>query len=186
MNVLAIDIGGKTRNAFCLMEMETKKILHHSYIPYDNKNTPMAHRYKILNEIKENYLSKYNVDIIVFEKINLFVKGNISRLSGITSLCKLQTTLIDNLSDIVDMYAIDVRSWKSRSLGSAKATKEDSIEAVKEYYPDIDLEIMVTKKNRKREERIEIELNHDLADAIMIAVAISIDDTLLKHKMNYT
>ena len=58
MNILALDIGGKTRNGFALMDTETKELIETSYILYDTKLTPLDHRKKILAEIQRYYYNK--------------------------------------------------------------------------------------------------------------------------------
>lgn len=180
MNVLGMDIGGKTRNGICLMDSESERIIKYSFIAYDSKRTPLDHRMKILREV-ENYINKYKVDYIVFERINLFRGKGVSPLANIISLCKLQTTLIDNLSESVSIADIDVRSWKSRILGSAKATKEDSVKYVSKKYPEVDLKIpkYVVK------DPDAFDWNHDLADSCLIALAAVRYPDILKN-VNYT
>lgn len=181
MKILAIDIGGKTRNGFCLMDSETLEIIKSSYVVYDTKSTPWNHRQKILKEIKEYYLPY--ADAIVFERINLFRGKGVSPLANITSLCKLQTTLIDNLSQLINIYDVPVKTWKCRVLSSGNATKEDSIKFVQEHYSYIDLEIPVySVKNPDK-----VIYNHDLADSICIAyAACRYPDIILKNIVNFT
>lgn len=163
MNILGMDIGGKTRNGFCLMN-DKEVILETSFIVYDNKQTPLDHRFKILSEVNR-YLNNYDIKYILFERINLFRGRGVSPLANIISLCKLQTTLIDNLSDKVTISDIAVRTWKSKILGSGNATKEDSIQFVSRKYPNIDIKL----PKYKRKDPDAFIYNHDLCDACCIA-----------------
>lgn len=181
MNILACDIGGSTRNGFCLMDTETKEIMRHSYITFDKKLTKLDHRKKILAEIQD-YFYNDQVDAMIFEKVNLFRGGRISPLNNIMSLCKVQCIIIDNMSDLLPIYEIPVKTWKAISLGSATADKEKSVEMVKIKYPTIDLIVPKKRANAK------VEYNHDLADAIMIARAVAISPKkmlLEENKVNY-
>jgi len=182
MNILAIDIGGKTRNGFALINSETMKLLSYSFIPYDTKKTPLDHRNKIVSEIHK-YLKDNKVNYIVFEKINLFRGASISRLSGIISLCRVQTTIINNFSDLTNITEIDVRKWKASVLGSANADKDDAVNYVTMNYPDVDLKIpKYVKKDPDA-----FSYNHDLADAICIGCfSVYNEDELKKNLLNYT
>ena len=171
MNILALDIGGKTRNGFALMNTDTRELIETSYIPYDTKLTPLDHRQKILKEVLRYYHCN-DIDAIVFERVNLFRGSRISPLANIMSLCKLQCTIIDTMSPICDMYDVPVRTWKAISLESAKADKDDSIKTVQKLYPDIDLKVPKYKKKQSD----EFVWNHDLADAICIALAVAMDN----------
>lgn len=181
MNILGMDIGGKTRNGLCLMNSDSERIIKSSFIVYDSKGTPLDHRMRILKEVR-SYINDYGVDYIVFERINLFRGQGVSPLANIISLCKLQTTLIDNLSDLVPIADVVVRSWKSRILGSAKATKEDALKYVSQKYPEIDLKVpKFVVKNPD-----PFEWNHDLADSVCISLygCRNIRD-LEKNKVNF-
>lgn len=181
MNILAVDIGGSTRNGFCLMNTDTKEIIKHSYLMYDKKLTKLDHRKKILAEIQDYYYNN-QVDAIIFEKINLYRGSRVSPLANILSLCRVQSMITDNMSDLLPIYEIPVKTWKSISLGSATAQKEDSIKMVKIKYPTIDLIIPKKRANAK------VEYNHDLADAICIARAVAISPKkmlLEENRMNY-
>jgi len=184
MFILGIDIGGKTRNGFALIDSENGNLIKYSDIPYDKKGTPLLHRQKIVQEINE-YLSEYKVDNIVFERINLFRGGFNSRLSSIVSLCKVQTSIIDNFSDKVIISETDVRHWKSLVFGNGNAEKEDALKYVKTFYPEVNLKI--DRKPTKKDPSTYIE-NHDLADAVCIATygvknINELNDA--DHKVNY-
>ena len=164
------------------MERKTCKILRYSYIPYDSENK-LSHRNKVLDEII-SYLTEFGDDVaIVFERINLYRGGQQSKLANIISLCRIQTTIINNLSTFVPIYDITVKTWKSRELGSGSATKEDSVKMAHYLYPDVDLDILV-KHVRKPDEIVK---NHDLADAIMIARACCEYPEIMmeEHKLNF-
>lgn len=180
MKVLGIDIGGKTRTALCLMD--DGNIVDYTYIKYDNKSTPLNHREKI-NLAITTYEIRHYIDYILFERINLYRGRNVSPLANIISLCRVQTTIINKFSNSIVISDVPVKSWKSKVLGSGNATKQDAIDYVKKYYPDVDLNILVEHK-RKDNEIIE---NHDLADAILIAKSAFIlgEDYLIKNKLNY-
>ena len=166
MLVLGIDIGGKTRNGFGLVDSKGCNLIESSYVSYDENGTPLEHRKKILLEAIR-YLDKYEVDYILFEKINLFRGSNISHLSNILSLCRVQTTLMDNLSDRVKIACVIVRTWKAQVLGNGNADKDDALKFVGMVYPKVNLDaVEYTKKTRKK----KIVKNHDMADAICIAL----------------
>ena len=95
MNILAIDIAGKNRNGFALRN-SNGNLLWWNTLP-KKREDPVVHRQKIVEIINECF-EKYKVDIILYEKINLFRASKIS-LPSILSLCKVQTTILDNFSD---------------------------------------------------------------------------------------
>ena len=119
--VLAIDIGGATRMGVALYDNENKKLLQYDTIKRSDSKTNLEHRLKLVQLIKE-YISKYSINIMLFESIRLFSYGHI-QLSTILSLNKVQTTLINEFSDCFDIFQVDVRSWKAKVLGSAKSDK---------------------------------------------------------------
>lgn len=167
------EIGFAVRNA-------DGELLAWDYVPYDSK-TPWEHRQKIIKKIEELNES-YIFDTIVFEKINLYRGGFISHLSGILSLCRVQSTIIDKFSGKYEIYQVNVQSWKSKILGSGKATKEDAINYVKEHYPQVDYKVMI-KHKRKDDEIVD---NHDLADAICISELVNYPEFFTnKDKMNW-
>lgn len=156
------------------------ELLFYENIPYDS-STPWEHRQKIVKEI-EKLNEEYIFDTIIFEKINLYRGGFISHLSGILSLCRYQSTLIDKFSGKYDIYQVNVQSWKSKILGSSKATKDDAIAYVKKNYPEVNLQREIVHK-RKENEIIE---SHDLADAICISELINYPEFFTdKDKMNW-
>lgn len=177
MNILALDIGGSTRNGFCLMDTDTKEIIRYSYITYDKKLTKLDHRKKILKEVQDYYYNN-KVDAIIFERVNLYRGGRISPLANIMSLCKVQCTIIDNMSDLTPIYDTPVKSWKTISLGNGNAKKEDSVALVRRKYKEVDLLVPKKRKDAK------IEYNHDLADAICIALAVAMQPKKLLKKDN--
>lgn len=120
---------------------------------------------------------------MIFEKVNLYVGQHISKLNNIMSLAFIQATLINEFSDDCEIIQIDVRSWKARVLGSAKADKDDAINYVRNHYPDVNLEILVEHKRKDN----EIIINHDLADSICIGIAgcRMYSELKIKGKVNY-
>lgn len=167
------EIGFAVRNA-------DGELLAWDYVPYDSK-TPWEHRQKICKKIDE-LNDKYIFDTLIFEKINLYRGGFISHLSGILSLCRVQSTIIDKYSSRYNIYQVNVQSWKSKILGSAKATKEDAINYVHKNYPDVNTDVEIIYKRKEN----EIVDNHDMCDAICISELINYPEFFTdKDKMNW-
>ena len=126
---------------------------------------------------------EFGIDIIIFESIRLFSAGKIA-LQTILSLNKMQTTIINEFSDICDIYQVDVRSWKARVLGSANADKSFSLMYVKNKYPNVNI---YDEISHPRNKEIEIQLNHDICDAICISEVLKFEYGILqaKNKMNF-
>lgn len=170
INILAVDIAGKARNGFALRD-SNGELLWWNTLPKE-KVDPYIHRQKIIKIINECFL-KYDVDIILYEKINLFRASKIS-LPSILSLCKVQTSILDNFSDKATIIEIPVQSWKAMVLhnyGGAHADKDSAINWV------IDNEIEKHEKDIKLTTEVGIrkvttEFNHDLADAIAMSSVI--------------
>lgn len=184
MNIIGIDLGNKSRNGISVMSDTDYSLLDYCYLAYGKEySNPLDYRNKIVDKIEE-FISKYSVEYILYEKINLFRGGRTSPLANIISMCKLQTTIINRLSDKVNICETDVRSWKSKVLGSGNADKDAAIDKVRLYYPYVNLEIKVEHKRKKE---TEIVINHDLADSIMIARAGIVAGTkwLDERKVNY-
>lgn len=180
--VLGIDLGGSSRNSLCLYDNSLNNIITYSTISRNASKSNLEHRKKIVEEIKK--ISEFGIDILIFESIRLFSYGHI-QMQTILSLNKVQTTIINEFSDWFDIYQVDVRAWKSRVLGSAKADKNDSIRYIQNRFKDRVNLIDEIKKPRKHE--TILELNHDLADAICISNCLNKDYSILqdKNKMNY-
>lgn len=151
MNFLGVDIGGSTRNGFAVVT-DTDKLLYSGNIPFDRKGTKFEHRKKIVSEI-QRIVSEYNIQAIGIERVKMHRGSNLSKLSGITSLMKITTSILDNFSDICEIKEFETVSWKSEVLGNRSATKEDAVNFVKYVY-------------RK-------EVPHDEADAICEAIFLS-------------
>lgn len=170
MNILAIDIAGKNRNGFALRN-SNGNLLWWNTLP-KKREDPVVHRQKIVEIINECF-EKYKVDIILYEKINLFRASKIS-LPSILSLCKVQTTILDNFSDKATIIEIPVQSWKAmvlKNYGGAHADKDSAINWVIENEIDkhnLDIPIQVEVGVRKK----VTEFNHDLADAIAMSYVI--------------
>jgi len=180
--VLAVDIGGSTRMGFALYDNEAKTLIDYKSIHPSNVKNNLEHRKKML-EIITCFNDKYGVDILIFESIRLFSYGKI-QLPTILSLNKVQTTIINEFSDLFDIYQVDVRSWKAKVLGSAKCDKNDALRYVRHKYKHVDL---IDKIIKTRKKEIIYELNADLADAICISEVLRFDKSVLqdKNKMNY-
>jgi Holliday junction resolvasome RuvABC endonuclease subunit len=182
MIVLGIDIGNKTRTALNVMSSDDYTVYYYNTVLYKDSKTPLEHRKKIV-EIINSLIIAYDIDYISFEKINLFSRGSVSHLDNILSLCRLQTTIIDNFSDNFKIRAIFVKTWKARVLGNGNGTKEDAFEYVSKLYPEMDLQLKIWMPRKKE---FKVENNYDLADSICISrFSIDHNDLLEKYKMNY-
>lgn len=182
MIVLGVDLGNKSRNGLAVMNSQEEQLLDYSYFIYSESPNPYEHRKRIIHKMRE-YIDKYKVDTIIFEKVNLYVGQHISKLNNIMSLAFIQATIINEFSDDCDIIQIDVRSWKSRILGSAKADKNDAVNYAMNHYPNVNLEILVEHKRKDN----EVIINHDLADSICIACAgcRMYDELKVKGLVNY-
>ncbi len=181
-NVLGIDLGGASRNGLALYSNESKKLIYNKTIKrYEAKNN-LEHRKNVISEMKK-INDEFGIDIIIFESIRLFSAGKIA-LQTILSLNKMQTTIINEFSDICDIYQVDVRSWKARVLGSANADKSFSLMYVKNKYPNVNIYDEIVHPRNKE---IEIQLNHDICDAICISEVLKFEYGILqaKNKMNF-
>lgn len=181
-HILGIDMGTSGRSGIALWDSSANSILIYDTIRrHDSKNN-LEHRLKVIDSIR-NICEQYKVDIILFESIRLFSYGHI-QMNTILSLCKMQTTIINEFSSTCDIYQIDVRSWKSRVLGNANVDKDASIKYVQNKYPDINILDEIIKPIKKE---IVLEINHDLCDSICIAESLKYDYSILqdKNKMNY-
>ena len=170
MNLLSVDIAGKARNGFALRN-DNGELLWWDTLP-KLKETPVEHRAKIVKIIKK-CMDQFPVDIILYEKINLFRCSKIS-LPSILSLCKVQTSILDNFSNKCTIIEIPVQSWKAmvlKNFGGAHADKEGAINWVIENEIEkhnLDVPITVEVGVRKK----TTEFNHDLADAIAMSEVI--------------
>ena len=181
-NVLAVDLGGATRMGVALYNNNEHKLLAYDTVKRKDAKTNLDHRFNLIDSIND-ILSNHKIDVLLFESIRLFSYGKI-QLPTILSLNKVQTTLINEFSDKMDIYQVDVRAWKARVLGNGNADKNASVIYVRHKYPDIDL-LDEIEYPRKKETMFEI--NHDLADAIAISHCLNIDYSILqdKNKMNF-
>lgn len=180
--VLGIDMGTSGRSGLALWESSANSILEYKTVSRHNAKTNLEHRMNVLESIR-SICKHYPVDILIFESIRLFSYGRI-QMNTILSLCKMQTTIINEFSDKFDIYQIDVRAWKSRVLGNANVDKNESIRYVQNKYPQINLIDEIVKPLKKE---ILLELNSDLADAVCISECLKYDYSILqdKNKMNY-
>lgn len=186
MITLGIDLGNKSRNSIAVID-ENENVLEWSRITYDGKTTtPLEHRKTICKQIRA-YIKKYHLtkkDYLVFEKVNLFMGGHISKLSNIMSLAFIQATIINEFSKSIQIVEVPVVTWKSKVLGTRQASKSDSVAFVEKRYPEIDLTIFVPHK-RKADEYIK---DNDTADAICIGIYGQREKTneLQKRLVNFT
>lgn len=180
--VLGIDMGTSGRSGLALWDSSANSILQYETIRRIDSKTNLEHRRKVLDAIR-NINENFGTDIIIFESVRLFSYGKI-QMGTILSLNKMQTTIINEFSDLCDIYQVDVRSWKSRVLGNANVGKDESIKYVQRKYPHINLLDEIVKPIKKE---IILEINADLADAICIAECLKYDYSILqdKNKMNY-
>ena len=181
-NILGIDIGGATRTGIALFSNDKNELLYNTTILRRNVKNNVEHRKNIEKEILQIY-EKFGIDILIFESIRLFNVGKI-QLQTILSQNKVQTTIVNAFSDKFDIYSVDVRSWKAKVLGTAKADKDMSISFVNKKFPQVNL---IDKIERPKLKVIEYELNHDLADACAISTCLKMDYNILKdkNKMNW-
>ena len=183
--VIGIDLGNKSRNAIAVMDHTT--LLDYSSLKYDPKTTtPWKHRKAICQQLHQ-YIDKYYLtknDYMVFEKVNLFMRGYNSRLSNIMSLAFIQATLINEFSDLINIAEVNVMTWKKEVLGNGKAGKEDSVQFVEINYPQVDLNVVIEHKRKET----EYTKDNDTADAICIARYGSLTNpkNLQKNLVNYT
>lgn len=183
--VIGIDLGNKSRNAIAIIDGST--LLEWSSLKYDPKTTtPWKHRKAICKQIHE-YIKKYNLtkdDYIVFEKVNLFMRGHNSRLVNIMSLAFIQATIINEFSDLISISEVNVMTWKKEVLKNGKAGKDESVQFVQENYPQVDLSVTIEHKRKET----EYTFDNDTADAICIALYGNLVDNkkLQEHLVNYT
>lgn len=180
--VLGIDMGTSGRSGLALWESNANSVLKYTTISRHDVNNNLEQRKAVVNAIYE-MLKEYPIDILIFESIRLFSYGHI-QMGTILSLCKMQTTIINEFSDKFDIYQVDVRAWKSRVLGNANVDKNESVNYVRNKYPHINLLDEIIKPRKKE---IILEINNDLSDAICIAECLKYDYSILqdKNKMNY-
>lgn len=180
--VLGVDMGTSGRSGLALWDSNANSILEYRTVSRRNSKTNLEHRLNVLKVIYEIY-EQYPIDILIFESIRLFSYGHI-QMGTILSLCKMQTTIINEFSDKFDIYQVDVRAWKSRVLGNANVDKDESVRYVQTKYPHINLLDEIVKPIKKE---IMLEINNDLSDAICISECLKYDYSILqdKNKMNY-
>ena len=179
LGLMAIDFAGKATNGIAIRSVDNE-LIYWENVNYEAES-PYHFRKLMMKKIKD-LSEKYIFDTIILERVRMMRGGMVSSMGSIESLTRYQTSLIDNFSEKFDIFAVDVRSWKKDILGSAKATKEDSIKYVQEHYPEVNLE-RVIHHVRKED---EIVLSHDLADAICISELINYPRHFVdKNKLNY-
>lgn len=138
MKVLGIDLSTTTAIGFCQLSLYELSGVSIDLGRYKS--------HKVRRRIVRYYLSQFDPDFVILEKVRLFHKGFINvdvikRLGGLTYL------IIDSFD--CPIYEIDVRSWKSVILGKANSDKNLAINYVYKKYG--------------------VWTNDNLADAICIA-----------------
>lgn len=115
---------------------------------------------KTVRRVVKRLIKIYAPDFVTVERIRLFSGGNVSA-KVVMSLGALNLSIVD-AADPVCVYSIDTRSWKSKVIGSAKATKDDAVSFIR------GLGVKVK--------------NHDQADAACMALYACRMDALLKQE----
>jgi Holliday junction resolvasome RuvABC endonuclease subunit len=137
---------------------EVKKLDFSALSKKSNIKLRNKHKRHLIRTFIQRELEKYSIDAIVVERVRTFSHGFISAKS-IMALAELISVIIDAVPDNVPVFSVDTRSWKKIAIGSAKASKEDTIEWARQY----------TAKS----------ICHDEADAIAIGHAYYNDIKLL-------
>lgn len=148
MFILALDIGGATRNGWAIID-EKEKLIDHGHVDFGKKSTKGEHRRYISSFVKDLVLD-YKIDLVVVERVRLFRGQNISKLSNIESLSRLVGAITDKIYNLCPIKDIEVRTWKSKILNNISKDKTYSVNFVLNQY--------------------NIEVVHDEADAICLAV----------------
>lgn len=181
--IIGCDLGNRSTNGLALIDNASLNILEYKYIRYDR--TPYHHRKEIV-QIINDWIEKYYLglkDYILFEKINLYRGGYISKLSNIVSLAFLQATLINEFSERISISEVNVQTWKAKILKSKTATKDDAVRYVTLRFPYVNLDLVI-KHKRKEDEIIKC---HDLADACCIAeYGVRCNIEISKNTVNFT
>lgn len=73
-------------------------------------------------------VKKYKPELITIERVRMFSRGSINT-KVIISLGSIVSAVIDAAN--LPIYSVDTRSWKARVVGSGNASKEDTIDFVK-------------------------------------------------------
>lgn len=111
---------------------------------------------------------KYHFDKIIVERVRTFSKGFIST-NVIIELGSLIKFVIDGVE--APVYSVDTRSWKSKVVGRADATKEQTVDKIMERVTRDGFFAKQERKTLHIDTSVEVmEINHDVADAICIAL----------------
>lgn len=113
---------------------------------YDMQFASKSSKRKFLSTLVRLYVMLYQPDMIVVERVRLFSQRFVSQAT-VMALATLITTIVDATD--VPVYSVDTRSWKARVIGSAKASKEDTVR----YFT-----------------RLGLSVDHDAADSAGIAL----------------
>ncbi len=126
-----------------------------SWSPCKSSNTEKRRN---MRRLVKRLTKFYKPDFVTVERIRMFSGGNVS-MAVIMSLGALTLTVVDAAWPL-ETYSIDTRSWKSKILGSAKASKQDGINYISSLGFEVD--------------------NDDQGDAGCMALYASRSDALLK------
>lgn len=122
MKVLGIDQSYTCSGIACAEDGVVTECYAHKYV----SKTKRGKRREIRKIVRAR---RDGLDMVVVERVRLFSGGFIS-IKSIVGLASLVMTISDAAGKI-PVYSADTRAWKSKVLGSAKATKEDAVEFVK-------------------------------------------------------
>ena len=106
----------------------------------------MKRRY--LSSVVKAWVASFEPEVIVVERVRLFSQSFISAAT-IIALGGLIATIMDAAYP-VPVHSVDTRNWKSKVLGTAKASKDDAVEYIK---------------------GLGFEVDHDAADAACMALS---------------
>ena len=122
-------------------------------MPKDKKNARQTLA-RLIKRLEERYQPEY----FIVERVRLW-SGNHIAIQTIIALSQLVTTIIDATD--LKIYSVDTKSWKSRVLGTANATKDDAVGHMR---------------------GLGFEVDHDAADAGCMALYAYVADPLLKQE----
>lgn len=144
--MIALGIDQSSENSGIAVANDNEELIDYTSVRLDGFKTSRAKRKMLKNTVKL-YVDRYDPEMAVIERVRMFSQNFVS-LKTIISLGSL-VVAIDDAVDI-DLYSVDTRSWKSRVVGEADASKEETVEYIKNKF--------------------NVEVNHDIADAICIAL----------------
>ena len=147
MNILAIDIGGATRNGWAVIT-DKEILVADGHIDIEKRNKGEHRRY--VSSYVRDLVQKYDISFVLVERVKLFKGNNISKLANIESLSRLVGAITDKVYDLCPIRDVEVRTWKSKILRNTSSDKTFSVNYVLNQYKE--------------------EVVHDEADAICLAI----------------